>query len=235
MEGTDTFGAVSGTYSKYAVNDDLKVNGWNMLAGVNQTKEMGAGWLTYGAFYENGTANYRTYNQFEGETFRGDGSLNYTGGGLAVRYEREDGWHGEATLRGGVLKSSMSDAFRDGAGKSYGYSSDSDYYGFHVGIGKTKQLSDTRALDLYGAYFHTYTEGDRVTVANDTLDFDSIHSDRLRLGARLTEQKNETWSWYGGLAWEYEFSGDADMTANAWRMPEASLQGSTFLTELGLQ
>ncbi len=235
VEGTDTFGAVSGTYSKYAVNDDLKVNGWNMLAGVNQTKEMGAGWLIYGAFYENGTANYRTYNQFEGETFRGDGSLNYTGGGLAVRYEREDGWHGEATLRGGVLKSSMSDAFRDGAGKSYGYSSDSDYYGFHVGIGKTKQLSDTRALDLYGAYFHTYAEGDSVTVANDTLDFDSIHSDRLRLGARLTGQKNETWSWYGGLAWEYEFSGDADMTANAWRMPEASLQGSTFLTELGLQ
>lgn len=36
-----------------------------------------------GVFYENGSGNYRTYNEFNNEFFRGDGSLVYNGGGIA--------------------------------------------------------------------------------------------------------------------------------------------------------
>ena len=38
-----------------------------------------------------GSGNYRTYNEFNNEFFRGDGSMVYNGGGIAARYENKNG------------------------------------------------------------------------------------------------------------------------------------------------
>ena len=232
--GVKTFAAVHGNRSKYDVNSDIKINGWSTIVGVGNADKFDNGSeFSWGVFYENGSGNYRTYNEFNNEFFRGDGSLVYNGGGIAARYTNKNDVYTEGSLRAGMLKSDMDNALRDGAGNFYGYESESAYYGAHIGVGKIISLSDSSDLDIYGKFFHTYTEGDSFKVAGDEFEFDSINSDRLRIGARITSNKENKFSTYYGLAYEYEFNGDADMTAQGLKAPTQSLQGSSVMAEVG--
>ncbi len=231
--GVKTFAAVHGNRSKYDVNSDLKINGWSTIVGVGAENEHNGGDFSWGVFYENGSGNYRTFNEFNNEFFRGDGSLVYNGGGIAARYENAHGVYTEGSLRAGMLKSEMTDALSDGENK-YGYKSESEYYGAHIGIGQIIPLTESSDLDVYGKFFHTYTEGDSFNVASDEFEFDSINSDRLRVGARLTTNKENKFSTYYGLAYEYEFNGDAEMRAAGMKAPTQSLQGSSVMAEIGL-
>ncbi len=232
--GVKTFAAVHGNRSKYDVNSDIKINGWSTIVGVGNADKFDNGSeFSWGVFYENGSGNYRTFNEFNNEFFRGDGSLVYNGGGIAARYTNKNGVYTEGSLRAGMLKSDMDNALRDGAGNFYGYESESAYYGAHLGIGKIIGLSESSDLDVYGKFFHTYTEGDSFKVAGDEFEFDSINSDRLRVGARITSNKENKFSTYYGLAYEYEFNGDADMTAQGLKAPTQSLQGSSVMAEVG--
>ena len=231
--GVKTFAAVHGNRSKYDVADDIKINGWSTIVGVGNADKFDNGSeFSWGVFYENGNGNYRTYNTFNNEFFRGDGSMVYNGGGIAARYENKNGVYTEGSLRAGMLKNELDNAMRDVNG-SYGYETESAYYGAHIGVGKIISLSDSSDLDIYGKFFHTYTEGDSVTIADDKFDFDSITSDRLRVGARITSNKENKFSTYYGLAYEYEFNGDADMTAQGLRADTQSLQGSSVVAEVG--
>ena len=231
--GVKTFAAVHGNRSKYDVADDIKINGWSTIVGVGNADKFDNGSeFSWGVFYENGSGNYRTYNSFNNEYFRGDGSMVYNGGGIAARYENKNGIYTEGSLRAGMLKNELDNAMRNVNG-SYGYETESAYYGAHIGVGKIISLSDSSDLDIYGKFFHTYTEGDSVTIADDKFDFDSITSDRLRVGARITSNKENKFSTYYGLAYEYEFNGDADMTAQGLRADTQSLQGSSVMAEVG--
>ena len=231
--GVKTFAAVHGNRSKYDVADDIKINGWSTIVGVGNADKFDNGSeFSWGIFYENGSGNYRTYNSFNNEFFRGDGSMVYNGGGIAARYENKNGVYTEGSLRAGMLKNELDNAMRDVNG-SYGYETESAYYGAHIGVGKIISLSDSSDLDVYGKFFHTYTEGDSVTIAGDKFDFDSITSDRLRIGARITSNKENKFSTYYGLAYEYEFNGDADMSAQGLRADTQSLQGSSVMAEVG--
>ena len=80
--GVKTFAAVQGNRSSYDVADDLKINGWSVIAGFGAENEHKGGDFAWGVFYENGSGNYRTYNTFNNEFFRGDGSMVYNGGGI---------------------------------------------------------------------------------------------------------------------------------------------------------
>ena len=231
--GVKTFAAVYGNRSKYDVADDVKINGWSTIVGVGAENEHNGGDFSWGVFYENGSGNYRTYNGFDNELFRGDGSIVYNGGGIAARYENSHGVYTEGSLRAGMLKNEADNALFCGE-TGYGYETESAYYGAHIGVGKIWQLGDNSELDVYGKFFHTYVEGDTVHIAQDEFDLDSINSDRLRIGARITNNKENKFSTYYGLAYEYEFNGDADMRAAGMKAPTRSLQGSSVMAEIGL-
>lgn len=233
--GLKTFAAVYGGKHTYDVGSDLKINGWSTIAGLGGEHRVHGGDFLWGVLYENGTGNYRAWNEANGERFRGDGDLLYNGGGAAVRWERDSGFYVEGSVRAGTLKSDLSGALRDSAGRSYGYSSRSHYFGVHIGAGRRMNLGGDRELDLYGKYFHTYTEGDRFTVDGDRFTFDGVKSDRLRLGARVTHNAHGAVSAYYGLAWEYEFSGDAAMTVQGQRAPVESFGGGSVMAEAGLR
>ena len=230
--GLRTFGAVYGSRSTYDAAGDLKINGWSEIVGLGNVHRKGDGDLSWSIFYENGTGNYRTWNEFNNEMFRGDGSLLYNGGGAAVRYEKDNGWYYEASVRAGTLSASMDNAVKDGNGQSYGFDSDSTYWGAHAGVGKVIE-TEQGEWNVYGKYFHTDIDGDSFNIAGDVFTFDSLTSDRLRIGARYTADKAKRWSLYYGLAWEYEFSGDSHMKAGQWDAPEQSLGGSTGIAEIG--
>ena len=230
--GTQTFGAVYGNRSTYDVASDIKINGWSEIAGFGNIHEVKGGCLAWGVFYENGTGNYRTWNTFNNEMFRGDGSLLYNGGGAAIRLTKDSGMYYEASLRAGTLSSSMTNAVKDGNGNSYGFDSDSTYWGAHLGAGKLIQRGSGQ-WDIYGKYFHTDIDEDSFEMGGDRFSFDSVTSDRLRLGARYTADTDKAWSLYCGAAYEYEFSGDSHMKAGQFDAPEQSLQGSTVFGEIG--
>ncbi len=232
--GFKTFGAVYGNRSSYDVNSELKINGWSEIIGFGRTNRVANGDFDWGVFYENGIGNYRVYNEFNDEFFRGDGNLLYNGGGVLARLRQDNGLYYEASLRAGTLKSEMNNALKDGSGNFYGYESDSTYYGAHLGVGKILKLDKDRDLDIYGKFFHTYVDGDSFDIAGDRFEFDSVTSDRLRIGAKLTTNKQNKWSTIYGLAYEYEFNGDSDMRAGQFDMPTQSLKGGTVIGEIGL-
>ncbi len=233
--GVSTFATVSGNSSKYDTGSYVDINGWNGIVGVANTKDLSAGKFSYGAFFENGGGNYNTCNEFNGASFRGDGDVVYNGGGVLLRYEQDSGVYTEASLRAGTAKNEVSNVLADGSGNLHGYKTENAYYGAHIGIGKIFKLDNGKAWDIYGKYFHTHHEGDSVKIANDVFDFDSVDSDKLRIGARFSEQQGAKLASYYGLAWEYEFSGDAGGTANHHAMYTPSLEGSTVIGEVGFR
>lgn len=233
-EGINTIAIVSGNNSKYKTGSYIDINGWNNLIGIANTKEIGNDKLNYSAFFENGSGNYNTFNDFDGNALRGDGNVVYNGGGMAVRFDKENGFYTEAAVRAGSVKNEVSNALSNG-GSTYGYETENTYYGGHIGIGKTFKLENGKAWDIYGKYFYMHYEDDSIMIAGDRFDFDSVDSNKLRIGARFSEQQGEKLTSYYGLAWDYEFSGDVSGTAAGYDMHSPSLEGSTVIGEIGFR
>ncbi len=231
--GVKTFAIVEGVDKTFEVADDLKVNGWNGLYGVGNIKKTDDGVLSYAAFFENGTANYRVYNSFMDEAFRGNGSIVYNGGGIAGRYKKDGGVYAEASVRAGMLKNQMKDIFRDGNGNAYGYDTENPYWALHVGTGKIYDVGENKDLDVYARYYHTYNDGDSFMAAGDRFDVDSVTSNRLRLGMRYNTNKDKKWQTYYGAAYEYEFSGDSKVHINDDTLVKESMKGSSCFAEIG--
>lgn len=232
--GIKTFAVVHGNRSKYDVASDIKINGWSVLTGVGETKKVNDDLLSWGVFYENGSGNYRTYNSFNDNVLTGFGSSIYNGGGAMLRYDNNSGTYIQAGIRAGNLKNSLGDAVADGFGTVGGYSIDSFYYGTLLGVGKIIQLNETDNIDVYGKYFYTHYDGESVNILGDNVNFDSAESNRVRLGARYNKTLSEKLSGYYGLAWDYEFSGDADTYIAGFDVGNESLKGSTAVIEAGL-
>lgn len=115
--GVSTFATISGNNSKYKTGSYVDINGWNGIVGAAKTVEAGSGKLSYGAFFENGSGNYNTYNDFNGNVLRGDGNAVYNGGGLLMRYAKENGVYTEASVRAGLAKNEVSNALAETSGK----------------------------------------------------------------------------------------------------------------------
>ena len=233
-EGINTIAIVSGNNSKYKTGSYIDINGWNNLIGIANTKEIGNDKLNYSAFFENGSGNYNTFNDFDGNALRGDGNVVYNGGGMAVRFDKENGFYTEAAVRAGSVKNEADNILSDGV-NTYGLDTENTYYGGHIGIGKTFKLENGKAWDIYGKYFYMHYEDDSIMIAGDRFDFDSVDSNKLRIGARFSEQQGEKLTSYYGLAWDYEFSGDVKGTAAGYDMHTPSLEGSTVIGEIGFR
>lgn len=102
-EGVQTFVALQGNRSKYAVGD-MRLNGWNNIVGIGSKGEAADSTYSWGVFYENGSGNYHADSQIDGKIFRSDGSTVYNGGGIAGRLQRDNGIYTEGSLRIGTLK-----------------------------------------------------------------------------------------------------------------------------------
>ena len=228
---TKVFAAVYGNASEYATGSHVKVNGWSGIVGVGKTNDNG---LTVGAFFENGDGNYRTYNVNAGTFMRGDGEAVYNGGGLLVRKDNANGVYTEASLRAGNLKNELKNAVMGKAGLD-GYDVDTFYYGAHVGIGKViPRGNEGDSIDVYGKFMYTHHDGETFNIQGDDYKFDSVYSERLRLGFRINEVQTSKLSMYYGAAWEYEFGGDADNKVVGYDLSTPSLGGSTMIGEVGM-
>ena len=232
--GFETFAMVYGNDSRYGTNSDLSINGWSGLVGVGSNNKTKAGDFAWAAFFENGAGNYDISTTMNGITMEGDGSTVYNGGGIAARLTGENGVYGEASLRAGLLKNDLEHGLQNQKGEAFGYESESNYYGMHIGIGKIFKLENGASVDTYAKYYHSTVKDDSFTIDSDEFEMDDINSDRLRLGIRYNQGMDRTFNVYYGAAWEYEFNGESNGYAQGYKMEETSLKGSTIIGELGV-
>ena len=211
---------------------DTKSIGLNL--GFAREIENKSGKLLVGPVVEYGHGSYDSY-QDNGIT--ADGKSSYWGIGVIAKQTNNNGFYYEGSIRAGRTKSDYgSDNVKPGTHVSY--DSSATYWALHLGAGKLVDIGHSNTLDYYGKYFYSHTGSDSVFLngANETANFDAVNSHRIRLGARFIHAINEKNNIYGGLAWQYEFNGDARATYSvSGEAPSPSVKGSSGMIELGWQ
>ena len=225
-----TWAAQGGSAMRIHSGSYVDTHGYALNVGFARKQEAKDGTLTFGPFVEYGRTSYDSHLEDAYGT-RGDGKVNYLGLGVLAKKDLKSGAYLEGSLRAGRVKS---DYTGDIAGAVTSYDISSPYYALHLGVGKKIALKKGDAIDAYLKYFFSHQNATSATLSTgETYDFDAVNSHRLRLGARYMRDMGGTGKFYAGLAWEYEFEGEARAAYQGMATPSPSLKGSSVLLELG--
>ena len=223
--GANNMRAESGSY--------VDSKGWSLGVGwAREDAKKDGSKLLFSPFIEYGRG---TYDSYLDDGTHGSGKMSYIGVGILGKLTLQDGMWFEGSVRGGRAKSDYS---ADLSGTATSYDGSNTYCGIHLGLGKTFALQEGSAIDGYLRYFWSHQNGMRASVktggsADDTFDFGSVNSHRLRLGLRYSHKDKNAGELYAGLAWEYEFDGKAGATMDGEAAPSPSLKGASGMLELG--
>ena len=231
--GFAPFAAVSFGKLRAESGSHVDNKGIGMNLGFAREIENKSGKLLIGPVIEYGHGSYDSYQD---SGIKADGKSSYWGFGVIAKQTNNNGFYYEGSLRAGRTKSDYNSDLRPGLHVSY--DSSATYWAAHLGVGKLEDIGHDNTLDYYGKYFYSHTGSDSTYLngANETANFDAVNSHRIRLGARLTHALNEKNKIYGGLAWQYEFKGDARATYSvSGEAPSPSVKGSSGMIELGWQ
>ena len=231
--GFAPFAAVSFGKLRAESGSHVDNKGIGMNLGFAREIENKSGKLLIGPVIEYGHGSYDSYQD---SGIKADGKSSYWGIGVIAKQTNDNGFYYEGSLRAGRTKSDYNSDLRPGL--HVNYDSSATYWAAHLGVGKLEDIGHDNTLDYYGKYFYSHTGSDSTYLngANETANFDAVNSHRIRLGARLTHALNEKNKIYGGLAWQYEFKGDARATYSvSGEAPSPSVKGSSGMIELGWQ
>ncbi len=233
--GFTPFAAFGGSSLRAESGSYVNTKGFGLNIGFARELSNAQGRLLFGPMVEYGGGTYTSHLD---DGTRGDGKSNYFGVGLMARQVNHDGFYYEGSLRGGRVSSDYRGNL-DGLG-AVEYDSASPYIAAHLGAGKVFSLGSGNTVDGYLKYFYSRQNGDDTTVhvagaADEQGSFDAVNSHRIRIGARFTHKVNEKNSFYGGLAYQYEFKGDARAHFSGNAAPSPSVKGSSGMLELGWQ
>ncbi|MBQ5420542.1 MAG: autotransporter outer membrane beta-barrel domain-containing protein, partial [Selenomonas sp.] len=231
------FAAMGGSSLRAESGSHVDTKGFNIGLGFAKQIENKSGKLLIGPILEYGHGSYDSY-QDNGIT--ADGKSSYWGIGVIAKQTNNSGFYYEGSLRVGRTKSDYG-SNNAIAGSHLSYDSKSTFWAAHLGAGKLVDIGHDNTLDYYGKYFYSHTAGDDVGIYRDgalfdSAKFDAVNSHRLRVGARVTHTLNEKNKIYGGLAYQYEFKGDARATyQSGGTAPSPSVKGGSGMLELGWQ
>ena len=229
-DGISTAAAIGGGASRYETGSYVSSHTWNAAVGIGAKREVKNGAFEYGLFGEYGKGSYTLHS----DVGNGKGDAHYAGGGLLAKWTNSHDVYTEASFRLGRMSDSASNLLYGPGGVGYGYDVHANYYGAHAGVGKVFKYDGGKSLDVYGKYFYTKRDGVEFDAVQH-YKLDSVASSVLRIGARYgtTDKK---WNWYGGLAYEYEFDGEANGTVSGTTaIRAASIQGSSVRGEFGMR
>lgn len=232
--GGQSFGTTGGGSVRNNTGSHVNVRSFNLVAGLAKGFKQANGELTLGGFFEYGHGNYSSFNDFSTGVARGDGKTRSYGLGMMAHYALDSGIYAEGSVRTGRAEQDYrsSDLV---PGTKVSYESKTNYVGTHIGAGKIWSLSDSLNLDTYAHYIWQRQGGDTVQMSSgETLAFDAVTSQRVRLGARLTKSLSTTISAYVGAGYENELDGKAKATTNGMPIESPSMKGASGLVELGL-
>ena len=227
-DGMATYANMGGGSMNVETGSHVKTHTWNAILAIGHKNEKKLSTTEYGAFFEYGTGNYSTFNGDE----RGDGSTRYTGGGILGKWQKNNGFYVEGSLRAGSIHDDANNVLRDAAGNPYSYTTDATYWGAHIGVGREIKLNKMAVLDLYAKYFYNH-RGSVSFDAGGHYDLGAVESSVLRVGTRYTVKQNDNINYYGGLAVEHEFCGRASGFADGVAIRGADISGTSVRGEIG--
>ena len=222
--------AQSGSAMRIHSGSYVDTHGYTLNVGFARKQESKDGTLTYGPFVEYGRASYDSYLEDAAGT-HADGKVSYVGAGLLARQDWKSGFYLEGSIRGGRIKSDYAGVISE---RATSYDISNPYYALHLGVGKKTKLKAGDSLEAYLKYFYSHQNGTSAKLATgEDYDFDAVNSHRVRLGARYAHDMGESGHFYAGLAWEYEFEGEARATYQGMSTPSPSIKGASAMLELG--
>ena len=226
--GFAPFAAIGGSSLRAHSGSYVDSHGVNMNLGLSRAIPQRDGILTFGPLIEYGIGSYDSYLD---DGTHGSGDTHSFGLGAFIRKDRKDGLWYEGSLRAGRISTDYHSVMDDTA---VSYDTSSHYYAAHLGLGHITRLKKRDSLDVYGKYFYTHQTGTSADLSTgEHYDFSAVNSSRLRLGTRYTHGVNDQSAIYAGLAYEYEFAGDARATYNGMSTPSPSIKGGSGFVELG--
>lgn len=237
--GWSSFGAVSGGSIRTNTGSHVDVDGASLLAGLSKSTDLSIGRLTAGVFAEFGSGSYDTYNGFSSGNVHGEGDSHYVGGGLLGHQDFRPMGPGhayaEASARFGSAHNSFNSADLTSGGVAAGYDASSLYAGASAAVGYVWNLGEATTVDVSGKYLWSRLGSDSVQLTTgETVDFDAVTSERIRLGARVSYALSNQITPYAGAAWEHEFDGKSRATTNGLAIDAPSMGGDTGILEAGL-
>lgn len=227
-DGVASYANMGGGSMDVETGSHVKTHTWNAILALGRKNEKKLSSTEYGAFFEYGKGNYSTINGDE----RGDGSTHYTGGGILGKWQKNNGFYVEGSLRVGSINDDAHNVLRDITGTPYSYETDATYWGAHVGAGREIKVNKTDALDFYAKYFYNH-RGSVSFDAGGHYDLDAVESSVLRVGTRYTVKRGDNINYYGGLAVEHEFCGRASGFADGMAIRGADISGTSVRGEIG--
>lgn len=227
-DGIAVFAQIGGGATRQETGSHVNVNMWNGIVAVGRKNVQKESTTEYGVFVEHGWGNFSTHSD---NAHRGDGSVDYTGGGLLGKWTKADGLYVEGSLRIGSMHEKANNLLRDTV-RGYGYDERTTYKGFHLGVGKEFAIKDGNTVEVYGKYFYNRKDGMNFNAGLDEYNLDAVTSQILRVGACYT-MKRERWNYYGDLSYEHELDGKAAGRANGMAIRGADTSGGSVRLELG--
>ena len=230
-----SFAALGGSSLRYETGSHVDVNGISFVAGAAKEKSIGQDKLTNGLFLEHGWGSSSTYNSFSNATsVKGSGDTQYFGAGWLGRRQKHSGQYIEGSIRTGQVSNKFNSSDIGTAGTASSYDVSSPYYGLHIGIGKETDIGKNKKRDVYAKALWTHQNGSSATVQGDSFQFDAVDSLRGQAGVKWSYKTNESTTLHTGLAYQYEFDGNAGATVNGSAVESPSMQGGTGIMEIGL-
>lgn len=228
----NVFATAGGDSMRYNTGSHVDSKSYHLQGGFARTLASGTGTLTIAPLIEYGNGSYDSYLN---DGVHASGDMHYWGLGFLARQDNADGFYYEGSIRGGKVGSDYKSHDLVGADEVT-YDVSVPYYALHLGVGQVQTLSEQNTLDYYGKYFYSHQGGDSAALSSgEVYDFESVNSNRVRLGTRFTHEANTLSKLYAGVAWEYEFSGSAEASYQGDKTLSPSLKGASGMLELGWQ
>ena len=221
------FGTIHGGSVQYDAGSDIDVDSYSLVTGLTTRY----GDTVVAGFIEAGWGD--STSKFD--SAKGEGDHTYYGIGLGLRHDWNTGLFADAALHLGMSSTEFSGVYASN-GTSSSYDSDAFYFGIHGTAGYNFNLNEQLQMTMYGRYSVNYLDGDKMSLSGTDLhyDADSITTQALRVGLRLTGDVSKTMNWHVGTAYEHVFDGDAEGKLSDIALDTPSLSGNSAILETGL-
>ena len=190
----------------------------------------------WGPFLEMGWARYDSHLD---SGLRAEGNAKYYGVGLYGKTTLDNGVYVESSVRGGRTNYTYesNELVTASSNVHASYDAHNSYYGAHLGLGKVMSYGNQLEGNVYANLFYSHQGETKATLTGkglgETYAFDSVNSVRTRLGYKVSKHMSNHNTWYLGVAYEREFSGEARATVKGLSTLAPSLGGSSGLVEAG--
>ena len=208
------------------------IKGSHVVLGLSKQ----SGRTYWGPFLEMGWARYDSHLD---SGLRAEGNAKYYGVGMYAKATLDNGVYVESSVRGGRTNYTYesNELVTASSNVHASYDAHNSYYSAHLGLGKVVSYGNHLEGNVYANVFYSHQGEANATLTGkglgETYVFDSVNSVRTRLGYKVSKHMSNHNTWYLGVAYEREFSGEAHATVKGLSTLAPSLGGSSGLVEAG--